>query len=115
MSEMSGCEMSAAGGAIMRRLNRALVDLRLSDLFESSNIIYDGETFALPKLSHEVASRIATRLEQLSESIENKTADPEQQVTTIFETDHQAVLNKELTEFHAVPVGYAVALVKVAQ
>ena len=115
MSEIIGCEMSAAGGAIMRRLNRALVDLRLSDLFESSNIIYDGETFTLPKLSHEAASRIATRLEQLSESIENKTADPEQQVTTIFETDHQAVLNKELTEFHAVPVGYAVALVKVAQ
>ena len=115
MSEITGCEMSAAGGAIMRRLNRALVDLRLSDLFESSNIIYDGETFTLPKLSHEAASRIATRLEQLSESIENKTADPEKQVTTIFETDHQAVLNKELTEFHAVPVGYAVALVKVAQ
>ena len=115
MSEMSGCEMSAAGGAIMRRLNRALVDLRLSDLFESSNIIYDGETLTLPKLSHKAASRIATRLEQLSESIENKSTDPEQQVTTIFESDHQAVLNKELTEFHAVPIGYAVALVKVDQ
>ena len=107
--------MSASGGAIVRRLNQALVDLRLSDLFESSNIINEGETFTFPKLSHEAASRIATRLEQLSESIEKKSAGPEQQVTTIFETDHQAVLNKELTELHAVPVGYAVALVKVAQ
>ena len=101
--------------AAMRRLRRVLNDLALDQLFASDQIIFDGELFVLPKLSSVAVSRIATRLEQLSESIENKTADPEKQVTTIFETDHQAVLNKELTEFHAVPVGYAVALVKVAQ
>lgn len=115
MSEITGCEMSAAGGAIMRRLNRALVDLRLSDLFDSSNIIYDGESFALPKLSHEAAGRFATRLEQLSESIERNLREPERQMGTIFESDHQDALQKELTEFHSVPVGYAVALVKVGQ
>jgi len=115
MSEESGNETSVAGGAIMRRLNQAIVDLRLSDLFNSSNIIYDGETFALPKLSHEAASRFATRLEQLSESIEKNLKEPEHQMGTIFESDHQDALQKELIEFHSVPVGYAVALIKVGQ
>lgn len=115
MPEVSRNEMGATSEAIMRRLNRALAELGLADLFESEKIIYDCEMFALPKLSHEAASRIATRFEQLSESTTNEPTVQAQQATIIFETDHQAVLNKELTEFHAVPVGYAVALVKVDQ
>ena len=102
-------------GAAMRRLRRVLNDLALDQLFASDQIIFDGELFVLPKLSSVAASRIATRLEQLSEQSPEISVEPSKQVAQIFESDHQDALNKELTEFHAVPVGYAVALVKVAQ
>lgn len=104
-----------SSGATIRRLRRALTDLGLDQLFASSEITFDGELFVLPKLSNEAASRIATRLEQLSEQSTAVPIEPIKQVLTIFESDHQAVLNKELTEFHAVPAGYAIALVKVEQ
>ena len=99
----------------MRRLRRVLNDLALGQLFASEQIIFDGELFVLPKLSSVAVSRIATRLEQLSEQSSEIRVEPSKQVAQIFESDHQDALNKELTEFHAVPVGYAVALVKVAQ
>ena len=102
-------------GATMRRLRRVLNDLALDQLFASDQIIFDGEQFVLPKLSSVAVSRIATRLEQLSEQSSEIRVEPSKQVAQIFESDHQDALNKELTEFHAVPVGYAVALVKVAQ
>lgn len=102
-------------GAAMRRLRRVLNDLALDQLFASDQIIFDGELFVLPKLSSVAVSRIATRLEQLSEQSSEIRVEPSKQVAQIFESDHQDALNKELTEFHAVPVGYAVALVKVAQ
>ena len=102
-------------GATMRRLRRVLNDLALGQLFASEQIIFDGELFVLPKLSSVAVSRIATRLEQLSEQSSEIRVEPSKQVAQIFESDHQDALNKELTEFHAVPVGYAVALVKVAQ
>ena len=102
-------------GATMRRLRRVLNDLALDQLFASDQIIFDGELFVLPKLSSVAVSRIATRLEQLSEQSSEMRVEPSKQVAQIFESDHQDALNKELTEFHAVPVGYAVALVKVAQ
>ena len=102
-------------GATMRRLRRVLNDLALDQLFASDQIIFDGELFVLPKLSSVAVSRIATRLEQLSEQSSEIRVEPSKQVAQIFESDHQDALNKELTEFHAVPVGYAVALVKVAQ
>jgi hypothetical protein len=60
-------------------------------------------------------SRIATRLEQLSEQASVMRVEPSEQVAQIFESDHQDALNKELTEFHSAPNGYAVALVKVDQ
>ena len=101
-------------GAAMRRLRRVLNDLALDQLFASDQIIFDGELFVLPKLSSVAVSRIATRLEQLSEQSSEMRVEPSKQVAQIFESDHQDALNKELTEFHAVPVGYAVALVKVA-
>ena len=99
----------------MRRLRRVLNDLALGQLFASEQIIFDGELFVLPKLSSVAVSRIATRLEQLLEQSSEMRVEPSKQVAQIFESDHQDALNKELTEFHAVPVGYAVALVKVAQ
>ena len=102
-------------GATMRRLRRVLNDLALDQLFASDQIIFDGELFVLPKLSSVAVSRIATRLEQLSEQSSEMRVEPSKQVAQIFQSDHQDALNKELTEFHAVPVGYAVALVKVAQ
>ena len=102
-------------GATMRRLRRVLNDLALDQLFASEQIIFDGELFVLPKLSSVAVSRIATRLEQLLEQSSEIRVEPSKQVAQIFESDHQDALNKELTEFHAVPVGYAVALVKVAQ
>lgn len=102
-------------GATMRRLRRVLNDLALDQLFASDQIILDGELFVLPKLSSVAVSRIATRLEQLSEQSSEMRVEPSKQVAQIFQSDHQDALNKELTEFHAVPVGYAVALVKVAQ
>ena len=102
-------------GATMRRLRRVLNDLALGQLFASDQIIFDGELFVLPKLSSVAVSRIATRLEQLLEQSSEIRVEPSKQVAQIFESDHQDALNKELTEFHAVPVGYAVALVKVAQ
>ena len=102
-------------GATMRRLRRVLNDLALGQLFASEQIIFDGELFVLPKLSSVAVSRIATRLEHLSEQSSEMRVKPSKQVAQIFESDHQDALNKELTEFHAVPVGYAVALVKVAQ
>ena len=102
-------------GATMRRLRRVLNDLALGQLFASEQIIFDGELFVLPKLSSVAVSRIATRLEQLSEQSSEIRVEPSKQVAQIFESDHQDALNKELTEFHAVPVGYAVALVKVTQ
>ena len=102
-------------GAAMRRLRRVLNDLALDQLFASDQIIFDGELFVLPKLSSVAVSRIATRLEQLSEQSSEMRVEPSKQVAQIFQSDHQDALNKELTEFHAVPVGYAVALVKVAQ
>ena len=101
--------------AAMRRLRRVLNDLALDQLFASDQIIFDGELFVLPKLSSVAVSRIVTRLEQLSEQSSEMRVEPSKQVAQIFESDHQDALNKELTEFHAVPVGYAVALVKVAQ
>jgi hypothetical protein len=115
MPEVSGCETSPTGGAIMRRLSRALAELGLADLFKCEKIVYDYESFILPELSHEAASRIATQLEKLTESIEKKFAQPTLLATTIFESDHQGALQKELTEFHTVPVGYSIALVKVDQ
>ena len=111
MEEKSG----VSTGATMRRLRRVLNDLALDQLFASEQIIFDGELFVLPKLSSVAVSRIATRLEQLSEQSSEIRVEPSKQVAQIFESDHQDALNKELTEFHAVPVGYAVALVKVAQ
>ena len=102
-------------GAAMRRLRRVLNDLALDQLFASDQIIFDGELFVLPKLSSVAVSRIATRLEQLSEQSSEMRVEPSKQVAQIFQSDHQDALNKELTEFHAVPVGYAVALVKVDQ
>ena len=102
-------------GATMRRLRRVLNDLALDQLFASDQIIFEGELFVLPKLSSVAVSRIATRLEQLSEQSSEIRVEPSKHVAQIFESDHQDALNKELTEFHAVPVGYAVALVKVAQ
>ena len=102
-------------GATMRRLRRVLNDLALDQLFASDQIIFDGELFVLPKLSSVAVSRIATRLEQLSEQSSEMRVEPSKQVAQIFQSDHQDALNKELTEFHAVPVGYAVALVKVDQ
>ena len=111
MEEKSG----VSTGATMRRLRRVLNDLALGQLFASEQIIFDGELFVLPKLSSVAVSRIATRLEQLSEQSSEIRVEPSKQVAQIFESDHQDALNKELTEFHAVPVGYAVALVKVAQ
>ncbi len=101
--------------ATMRRLRRVLNDLALGQLFASDQIIFDGELFVLPKLSSLAVSRIATRLEQLSEQSSQMRVEPSKQVAQIFQSDHQDALNKELTEFHAVPVGYAVALVKVDQ
>ncbi len=101
--------------ATMRRLRRVLNDLALGQLFASDQIIFDGELFVLPKLSSVAVSRIATRLEQLSEQTSQMRVEPSKQVAQIFHSDHQDALNKELTEFHAVPVGYAVALVKVDQ
>ena len=111
MEEKSG----VSTGATMRRLRRVLNDLALGQLFASEQIIFDGELFVLPKLSSVAVSRIATRLEQLLEQSSEMRVEPSKQVAQIFESDHQDALNKELTEFHAVPVGYAVALVKVAQ
>ena len=111
MEEKSG----VSTGATMRRLRRVLNDLALGQLFASEQIIFDGELFVLPKLSSVAVSRIATRLEQLLEQSSEIRVEPSKQVAQIFESDHQDALNKELTEFHAVPVGYAVALVKVAQ
>ena len=111
MEEKSG----VSTGATMRRLRRVLNDLALGQLFASEQIIFDGELFVLPKLSSVAVSRIATRLEQLFEQSSEIRVEPSKQVAQIFESDHQDALNKELTEFHAVPVGYAVALVKVAQ
>ena len=111
MEEKSG----VSTGATMRRLRRVLNDLALGQLFASEQIIFDGELFVLPKLSSVAVSRIATRLEQLSEQSSQMRVESSKQVAQIFESDHQDALNKELTEFHAVPVGYAVALVKVAQ
>ena len=111
MEEKSG----VSTGATMRRLRRVLNDLALGQLFASEQIIFDGELFVLPKLSSVAVSRIATRLEQLAEQSSEIRVEPSKQVAQIFESDHQDALNKELTEFHAVPVGYAVALVKVAQ
>ena len=102
-------------GAAMRRLRRALNDLRLDQLFASDQIIFDGELFVMPKLSSVAVSRIATRLEQLSEQASVMRVEPSEQVAQIFESDHQDALNKELTEFHSAPNGYAVALVKVDQ
>jgi hypothetical protein len=102
-------------GATMRRLRRVLNDLALDQLFASDQIIFDGELFVLPKLSSVAVSRIATRLEQLSEQSSQMRVEPSKQVAQIFQSGHQDALNKELTEFHAVPVGYAVALVKVDQ
>lgn len=102
-------------GATMRRLRRVLNDLALNQLFASDQISFDGELFVLPKLSSVAVSRIATRLEQLSEQSSQMRVEPSKQVAQIFQSDHQDALNKELTEFHAVPVGYAVALVKVDQ
>ena len=102
-------------GAAMRLLRRVLNDLALDQLFASDQIIFDGELFVLPKLSSVAVSRIATRLEQLSEQSSEMRVEPSKQVAQIFQSDHQDALNKELTEFHAVPVGYAVALVKVDQ
>ena len=102
-------------GATMRRLRRVLNDLALDQLFASDQIIFDGELFVLPKLSSVAVSRIATRLEQLSEQSSEMRVEPSKQVAQIFQSDHQDALNKELTEFHAVPVGYDVALVKVDQ
>ena len=101
--------------ATMRRLRRSLNDLGLDQFFASDQIIFDGELFVLPKLSNEAVSRIATRFEQLSEQSTAVPPEPIKQVSTIFESDHQVALNKELAEFHTVPVGYAVALVKVDQ
>ena len=101
--------------ATMRRLRRVLNDLALGQLFASDQIIFDGELFVLPKVSSVAVSRIATRLEQLSEQSSQMRVEPSKQVAQIFQSDHQDALNKELTEFHAVPVGYAVALVKVDQ
>ncbi len=101
--------------ATMRRLRKVLNDLALGQLFASDQIIFDGELFVLPKLSSLAVSRIATRLEQLSEQSSQMRVEPSKQVAQIFQSDHQDALNKELTEFHAVPVGYAVALVKVDQ
>ena len=102
-------------GATMRRLRRVLNDLRLDQLFASDQIIFDGELFVMPKLSSVAVSRIATRLEQLSEQASVMRVEPGEQVAQIFESDHQDALNKELTEFHLAPSGYAVALVKVDQ
>lgn len=102
-------------GATMRRLRRVLNDLALGQLFASDQITFDGELFVLPKLSSVAVSRIATRLEQLSEQSSQMRVEQSKQVAQIFQSDHQDALNKELTEFHAVPVGYAVALVKVDQ
>ena len=102
-------------GATMRRLRRVLNDLRLDQLFASDQIIFDGELFVIPKLSSVAVSRIATRLEQLSEQASVMRVEPSEQVAQIFESDHQDALNKELTEFHSAPNGYAVALVKVDQ
>ena len=102
-------------GATMRRLRRALNDLRLDQLFASDQIIFDGELFVIPKLSSVAVSRIATRLEQLSEQSSEMRVEPNEQFAQIFESDHQDALNKELTEFHSAPNGYAVALVKVDQ
>ena len=102
-------------GAAMRRLRRALNDLRLDQLFTSDQIIFDGELFVIPKLSSVAVSRIATRLEQLSKQASEMRVEPSEQVAQIFESDHQYALNKELTEFHSAPNGYAVALVKVDQ
>ena len=110
MEEKSG----VSTGATMRRLRRVLNDLALGQLFASEQIIFDGELFVLPKLSSVAVSRIATRLEQLLEQSSEMRVEPSKQVAQIFQSDHQDALNKELTEFHAVPVGYAVALVKVA-
>ena len=101
--------------ATMRRLRRVLNDLALDQLFASDQIIFDSELFVLPKLSSVAVSRIATRLEQLSEQSTQMSVEPSKQIAQIFQSDHQDALNKELTEFHAVPVGYAVALVKVDQ
>ena len=102
-------------GAAMRRLRRVLNDLALDQLFASDQIIFDGELFVLPKLSSVAVSRIATRLEQLSEQSSEMRVEPSKQVAQIFQSDHQDALNKELTEFHLAPTGYAVALVKVDQ
>ena len=102
-------------GAAMRRLRRVLNDLALDQLFASDQIIFDGELFVLPKLSSVAVSRIATRLEQLSEQSSEMRVEPSKQVAQIFQSDHQDALNKEFTEFHSAPTGYAVALVKVDQ
>jgi len=102
-------------GATMRRLRRVLNDLRLDQLFASDQIIFDGELFVMPKLPSVAVSRIATRLEQLSEQSSEMRVEPSEQIAQIFESDHQDALNKELTEFHLAPSGYAVALVKVDQ
>jgi len=104
-----------SSGATMRRLRRSLSDLGLDQLFASDQIIFDGERFVLPKLSNEAVSRITTRFEQLSEQSTAVPTEPIKQVSTIFESDHQIALNKELAEFHTVPVGYSVAFVKVDQ
>lgn len=104
-----------SSGATMRRLRRSLSDLGLDRLFASDQITFDGERFVLPKLSNEAVSRITTRFEQLLEQSTAVPTEPIQQVSTIFESDHQVALNKELAEFHKVPVGYSVAFVKVEQ
>jgi 23S rRNA-/tRNA-specific pseudouridylate synthase len=104
-----------SSGATMRRLRRSLSDLGLDQLFASDQIIFDGELFVLPKLSNEAVSRITTRFEQLLEQSTAVPTEPVKQVSTIFESDHQIALNKELAEFHTVPVGYSVAFVKVDQ
>ena len=102
-------------GATMRLLRRVLNDLRLDQLFASDQITFDGELFVIPKLSSVAVSRIATRLEQLSKQASEMRVEPSEQVAQIFESEHQDALNKELTEFHSAPNGYAVALVKVDQ
>jgi 23S rRNA-/tRNA-specific pseudouridylate synthase len=104
-----------SSGATMRRLRRLLSDLGLDQIFANDQIIFDGELFVLPKLSNEAVSRITTRFEQLLEQSTAVPTGPIKQVSTIFESDHQIALNKELAEFHTVPVGYSVAFVKVDQ
>ena len=104
-----------SSGATMRRLRRSLSDLGLDQLFGSDQIIFDGELFVLPKLSNDAVSRITTRFEQLSEHSTTVPTEPIKQLPTIFESDHQIAMCKELAEFHTVPVGYSVAFVKVDQ